>query len=133
MKRLVAICLILTMCLGMGYALAETVEFTFFLTSRGEVDVGYPAEKSDSEQRFYVTETFGAKVESWFGVRDSKGRRITSPIHMKVGHSTTSPYRSNYTETAYAGRKYELAAQLESTDSVGDWDNEICLAGRWTP
>ena len=58
MKKLVAICLILTMCLGMGYALAKTVEFTFFLTSKGEVDVGYPAEKSDSEQRFYVTETY---------------------------------------------------------------------------
>lgn len=133
MKKLVAICLILTMCLGMGYALAKTVEFTFFLTSKGEVDVGYPAQKSDSEQRFYVTETYGARVESWFGVRDSDGRRITSPIHMEVGHSTTSSYRSNYTETAYAGRTYRLAAQLESTESVGDWDNEICLAGRWTP
>lgn len=117
----------------MGHALAETVEFAFFLTSRGEVEVGHPAQKSDSEQRFYVTETSGAKAESWFGVRDSDGRRVASPIHMKIGHSTTSPYRSNYTETAYAGRRYELAAQLESSESAEDWDKEVRLAGRWTP
>lgn len=123
----------LCLCILCGnYALAKNHEFKSFTVARKEATYITSAEKSDNEQRWYVTiDSFKITKDDklYFNVRDAKyGTRLSKALSF-TGATAKS---TKYTTKTKQGQSIFLHSQLESSAWTPDSFAHISK-GRWCP
>lgn len=131
MKKLVSILLIATLLLVSATALAEKKSY-HFVVSNGQKIIGAEAEKGDSEQRYYVTQSTSLPLRTFYGVRDPSDlfTNIANTITVDANTSNVKHNRS-YKITVYAKAKYKLASEIE--EGIIYNDEAASYFGVWNP
>jgi|GEM_PF-2712092 len=127
-KRLILATVVLVILASSIPVFALTGKFDFFMMSPGNSQSSTVVTKSDSEQKAYVTITYGDWVSSdkvWFRVRDRYANPMTETKWSNSNESFTLDYS---VRTGVAGQIYYLKGQQDSTATY-----PVSVLGRWTP
>ncbi len=133
MKKLVALLALAVFVLTTAtMGLADTDEFAFSLTAPTE-QFSDEVEKSDDEQRFYVTTNSHNLKDGdsfWYGPR--RGNTVMS-TGLRFDNQKNYRQRANYSQTAYAGDMMKLRGNSRTSDITSGALYQISVSGMWTP